>query len=212
MHVESGAAPHALREVASEFGAGLIIVGSTHRGAFGRIALGSTADRVLEDAPCPVMVAPRGFRDEGGGLERIGVAFVDTPGGRSALRVGGAIAKRTGAHLSAYTVIEPHAHETDRERAEQAIAEAIDAYAGNVRAEARVLTTGGVEALVAQSRELDLLVRGCASPGPVRPPLALGLPSRLARQAACPFLIVAAGRERAMLPLFAAGQRDLVAS
>lgn len=212
MHVESGAAPHALREVASEFGAGLIIVGSTHRGAFGRIALGSTADRVLEDAPCPVMVAPRGFRDEGGGLERIGVAFVDTRGGRSALRVGGAIAKRTGAHLSAYTVIEPHAHETDRERAEQAIAEAIDAYAGNVRAEARVLTTGGVEALVAQSRELDLLVRGCASPGPVRPPLALGLPSRLARQAACPFLIVAAGRERAMLPLFAAGQRDLVAS
>src|SRR3712207_257775 len=79
IHVTSESAARALHEVASRVGAGLIVVGSSQRGALGRIALGSTTDRVLDRAPCPVAVAPRGFRDEGTAPERVGVAFVDTP-------------------------------------------------------------------------------------------------------------------------------------
>ncbi len=204
VHVMPGSAAHALQETASDTGAGLILVGSTHRGAVGRITLGTTADRVLDRAPCPVVVVPRGFRDDGTSPQRVGVAFVDTEGGRSALRAGAAIAHGTGASLIAYTVIEPHTHEADRERAESAVERAIADIAGDLHAEARVLTDGGVEALAAQSRQLDFLVRGCRGRGPVRPPLAFELPSKLAARTACPFVIVPPGREEPLVTVFGA--------
>ena len=205
VHVASGGAAYALHEKAVEVGAGLIIVGSTHRGAVGRIALGTTADRVLDHSPGPVAVAPRGFRDEGVIPQRVGVAFVDTPGGRSALRAAAAITEAAGASLIAYTVIEPHTNDFDRERAELAVAEAIGECASHLRSESRVLGEGGIEALVSESRQLDILVRGGRSGGPVRPPLAFGLPSKLARRAACPFVIVPPGREATLVALFRAG-------
>ena len=207
VHVMSGGVAYALHETATDLGAGLIIVGSTHRGALGRITLGTTADRVIDHSPCPVAVAPRDFRDEGSMPQRIGVAFVDTPGGRSALHAGAAIAQCAGASLIAYTVIEPHTHDSDRERAEAALERAIDRYANDVDVQSRVLTDGGVEALVSESRHLDILVRGGRSGGPVRTPLAFGLPSKLARRAACPFVIVPAGREAPLVALFRAGAR-----
>lgn len=202
VHVMSGSVAHALQETASAAGAGLIVVGSTHHGAVGRITLGTTADRVLDRAPCPVVVVPRGFRAENLTARRVGVAFVDTEGGRSALRAGAAIAHCTDASLIAYTVIEPHAHESDRDRAEAAVEQAIADIGREVRAEARVLTSGGVESLAGESRELDFLVRGCRGRGPVRPPLAFGLPSKLAARTACPFVIVPPGREEPLVALF----------
>ncbi len=207
VHVMSGGVAYALHEKAADLGAGLIIVGSTHRGAFGRITLGTTADRVLNHSPCPVAVAPRGFRDEGAMPQRIGVAFVDTPGGRSALHAGASIGQCAGASVIAYTVIEPHAHDADRKRAERALERAIDQYAHHVDVQARVLTDRGVEALLSGSRHLDILVRGGRSGGPVRTPLAFGLPSKLAQRAACPFVIVPAGREEPLVALFGTGAR-----
>lgn len=204
VHVMSGGVAYALHEKAAEGGAGVIIVGSTHRGAFGRITLGTTADRVLDHSPCPVAVAPRGFRDEGTMPQRVGVAFVDTPGGRSALRAGASIAECAGASLIAYTVIETHTHDADRDRAESALARAIAEYAHDLDVQARVLTDRGIEALVSESRQLDILVRGGHGGGPVRTPLAFGLPSKLARRAACPFVIVPAGREEPLVALFSA--------
>jgi nucleotide-binding universal stress UspA family protein len=204
VHVLPGSPAHALQEKASELGAGLIIVGSTHRGAIGSITLGTTADRVLQHAPCPVAVAPRGVRDEDETRQGVAVAFVDTPGGRSALRAGAAIARCAATSLTAYTVIERHTPEADRDRAERAVEEAIAELAGDIEAETRILTDGGVEALVAQSRRHSFLVRGCRTRGPVRPPLAFGLPSKLARQAACPLIIVPPGREEPLEALFGA--------
>jgi nucleotide-binding universal stress UspA family protein len=204
IHVISGSAPHALHETASRVGAGIIVVGSTHRGAVGRIALGNTTDRVIDRAPCPVAVAPRGFRDEVVAPERVGVAFVDTPGGRAALRAGAAIARHTEAGLIAYTVIESHTRNRDRARAEEAVERAIAEHVHDIRCEARVLTDGGVDALVEESRGLDFLVRGSRGYGPVPTPLALGLPSKLARRVACPFVVVPPGVDQPLEALFAA--------
>jgi nucleotide-binding universal stress UspA family protein len=204
VHVMPGSAADALHEKASEVGAGLIIVGSSHRGAVGRITLSTTADRVLRRAPCPVAVAPRGVGDEDAAQQGVAVAFVDTPGGRSALRAGAAIARCAGTSLTAYTVIEPHTHEADRERAEEAIEQAIVDLARDLDTETRVLARGGVEALLAESRRHSFLVRGCRTRGPVRPPLAFGLPSKLARRAACPLIIVPPGREEPLEALFGA--------
>jgi nucleotide-binding universal stress UspA family protein len=208
IHVGFGPAKHALHETASRVGAGLIVLGSTHRGAVGRIAMGSLADRVLGGAPCPVAVGPRGFSDEVGAPERVGVAFVDTPGGWAALRAGAAMARHTGAGLIAYTVIEPHAHDRDRRGAELAVERAIAEHAQDIRSEARVLADGGVDALVGESRELDFLVRGCGGHGPVRRPLAFGLPSKLARRVACPLVVVPPGVDHRLVALFGARAPD----
>jgi nucleotide-binding universal stress UspA family protein len=204
VHVMSGSAPHAVHETASRLGAGIIVVGSTHRGVVGRIALGNTTDRVLNRAPCPVAVAPRGFRDEVVEPERVGVAFVDTPGGWAALRAGAAIARHTEAGLVAYTVIDSHTRKRDRARAEDAVERAIAEHAHDIRCEARVLTDGGVDALGEESRGLDFLVRGSRGHGPVPTPLALGLPSKLARRVSCPFVVVPPGVDQPLVALFAA--------
>jgi nucleotide-binding universal stress UspA family protein len=207
IHVGFGPAKYALHETASRVGAGLIVLGSTHRGAVGRIAMGSLTDRVLGGAPCPVAVGPRGYSDKVVAPQRDGVAFVDTPGGWAALRAGAAMARHTGASLIAYTVIDPHTHETDRHGAEAAVERAIAEHAHDIHSEACVLTDGGVEALVSESHGLDFLVRGSRGHGPVRRPLAFGLPSKLARQVACPLVVVPPGVDQRLVALFAAPAR-----
>lgn len=61
LHVRRGAPHRMLPEVAEAIGADLLIVGATAGGRLHR-RLGSTADRVLRRAPCPVLVVRGGLR------------------------------------------------------------------------------------------------------------------------------------------------------
>lgn len=54
--VEIGAPHRILVRTAEEIGADLIVVGATGSGPFAAELLGSTADRVLRKAPCPVLI------------------------------------------------------------------------------------------------------------------------------------------------------------
>ena len=54
-----------LHDLAAGEGARAIVLGSTHRGPVGRVAVGSTAASLLLEAPCYVAVAPLGFRERG---------------------------------------------------------------------------------------------------------------------------------------------------
>lgn len=202
VHVQSGAPAHVLQETAAELGAGVIVVGSTRRGKLGRIATGTTVDRVLDGAPCPVVIAPSGFRREWGPAPKVGVAFVDTPGGWSALAAGAALARGSGASLVAFTVTDADTDAGDRARAQTAVERALAERAAGLDCEARVLT-GGAAALAAESRNLDFLIRGCRSAGRLRRPLAKEVPSRLATAVECPFMVVAPGREHSLVSLFA---------
>ena len=76
--------------------AGLLVVGSTRRGAVGRVLPGSTAERLMHGAPCPIAIVPPGW-EAGGGLNTIGVAYVDSDEGREALLGGYGLARRAGA-------------------------------------------------------------------------------------------------------------------
>ena len=71
--VPSDSPARALSEVAAAEHADLIVVGSSRRSALGRQLPGTTAERLLRDAPCTVAVAPRGY--SGGDIRRIGVAY-----------------------------------------------------------------------------------------------------------------------------------------
>ena len=202
IRVTCGSPAHALQETASERDAGMIVVGSTHRGKFGRIATGTTADHVLDGAPCPVAVAPSGLGADWGGAGQVGVAFVDTPGGWSALRAGAAIARRMDSRLVAYTVTDTQTDESDRRRAAETVERAIAELASDLDGEARMLA-GGAPALIEASRELDVLVRGSRTQGGLRRPLARELPGRLAGDIACPLVVVRPGNEQPLVSLFA---------
>lgn len=58
-----GYPPDVLVEYAAEIGAGLIVVGSRGRGDLASLVLGSTSHRVLNHAPCDVLVV-RGDTEE----------------------------------------------------------------------------------------------------------------------------------------------------
>lgn len=99
--IADGSPAYALHELAEADGVDLIVVGSTGRGTIGR-TLGTTADRLLHGARCPVAVAPAGYRRRAAEtLERIGVAFCDPEGAR-ALAAAGAIATEWGAALDRF--------------------------------------------------------------------------------------------------------------
>src|SRR6476659_5837734 len=77
--ISSVSAARGLADWAVAEGAGLIVVGSSHRGGIGRILLGSTGEGLTPGAPCPVAVAPLHFHRLGVSLRLIGVAYDGTP-------------------------------------------------------------------------------------------------------------------------------------
>jgi nucleotide-binding universal stress UspA family protein len=61
VHVEKGSPADVLRDLAERGEADLIVLGSTHRAAFGVVAPGSVAEHLLEGARCRLIIAPRGY-------------------------------------------------------------------------------------------------------------------------------------------------------
>ena len=74
-----------LQELAEREDAAAIVIGSSHRGDLGRVFAGTTAERLLHGAPCPVLVAPRGYA--GGELRRIVVGHDGGEEAQGALEV-----------------------------------------------------------------------------------------------------------------------------
>ena len=211
--VGSGSAAHGLDDVAEAEGAEMIVVGSSRRGARRRISPGSTGERLLHGAICPVAVAPRGMRERSAEipLRKIGVAYVDSPEAREALRVASGLAARTGASLRLYTVVAPRAEifapvvgrdaeeaflKTVREDTRAALDAALASLPEGVEADYELLEGDVVDELAAlDEREVDLLVAGSRGYGPVRRVLLGGVARRLIRRAACPLVIVPRGAD-----------------
>ena len=81
------------------------MIGSSRRGGVGRVFAGTTAERLLHGAPCPVAVAPRGFHAlEPGDLGTIAVGYDGSVEARAALV--GAREHRPGASAPELRLIE----------------------------------------------------------------------------------------------------------
>jgi nucleotide-binding universal stress UspA family protein len=208
--VPSSSPARGLAELAEEEGAAMVVAGSHRSGAFGRVASGATAERLLHGSGCPVAVAPRGYRrritDK---LRRIGVAFVDTPDGREAVRHGADLAARSGLPLTLYSVVGVHTNwfvpeavrpeeETVPVEVRKDYQEALDRVLGElpdgVRATGELLYGDVVDELsVVGERGVDLLVCGSRGYGPVRRVLLGTVSAALVRQASVPVLVVPRG-------------------
>jgi nucleotide-binding universal stress UspA family protein len=206
--IGSGSAAHGLDDVAEAEGAEMIVVGSSRRGARRRISPGSTGERLLHGAICPVAVAPRGFRERpiDQQVQRIGVSYLDTTEAREALVFASVLAQRTGAGLRLYSVVARRAEvfapivgrdaeeaylATVRETVQAALEEAIATVPKGISADSELLEGDVVDELAAlDEHEADLLVVGSRSYGPVRRVLLGGVARQLIRRAACPLVVV----------------------
>src|SRR5687768_16800953 len=101
--IEAASPARGLAIALEDLHAGLGVVGATDRGALARTVVGSTAERVIHGAPCPIAVVPHGFA--GGELRNLGVAFTASEEGEQALRSGVALAHAAGAPLRVITVL-----------------------------------------------------------------------------------------------------------
>jgi nucleotide-binding universal stress UspA family protein len=206
-------AARALHEAAEEFGAGLLVVGSTGRGGVGRVLPGSTAQRLMHGAPCPVAVVPRDWT-RGSRLHTIGVAYVDTPEGHRALEDALALARRSGAKVRVlHAAKERGTSGTHGPGDPLTPAEGYEQLASSVRVAAERAVEGatagetGVEVepdvsvgdpadfLIAASENVDLLVCGSRGYGPARAVLLGGVSRRVASEAHCPVIVLARGSE-----------------
>jgi nucleotide-binding universal stress UspA family protein len=222
--LQNTSAPRALHEAAESQDAGLLVVGSTRRGTVGRVLPGSTAERLMHGAPCPIAVVPHGW-EAGGGLRTIGVAYVDTEEGREALRGAHALARRAGATLRVLSAVRNRLAmygETEartagvrgkdfdevegeyRVRAEDAARAAVGGLDGDVPVEVDAFVEDPAEVLIRVSEHLDLLVCGSRAYGPLRAVLLGGVSRRVTADARCPVIVLPRGTEASLEALMAA--------
>jgi nucleotide-binding universal stress UspA family protein len=199
---------HGLHEVAESEDGALIVVGSTHTGRAGRVLPGSTAERLLHGSPCPVAVAPKGYRQRPG-YERgiVGCAYDGSQSARRALEAAHRIAAATGARLRVIRAFQPLAYDTPpgasvslggvgsyndslQDRASDELNAAVAKIDGEPRAEAFFAVGDAGKILVEQSEQLDLLLIGSRGYGPLHSVLIGGVAGRVVREAACPVIVL----------------------
>jgi nucleotide-binding universal stress UspA family protein len=199
----------ALHELAEAEHPLAVVVGASHRGAVGRVFMGSVGASLLSGAPCSIAIAPHEYAArEGTRLLRIGVAYDDSAESQVALAAAASLSQRVHAALSvvavatpspysysgAFEVLTGEEYETgERKHKRQALDRAIERLPPELHAERHLLVGDAAGALAEKAEDLDLLVVGSRGYGPLRRVLLGGVASRLMQTAPCPMLIVPRG-------------------
>lgn len=210
----AAAAPSAaagLHAIAEEEDVDLLVVGSSHRSAAGRILLGSTTSQALNAPPCAVAVAPSGLAERDVPLGRVVVGFDGGREAAAAVAAAARLAADRGAALTVLTVVEPVAsalgwsgayvypeYREDalaiaRRQLEDATADLPD----GLEVDTEIVEGVAARVLIETSERCDLLVLGSRGYGPVRRALLGGVSTRVAGHTASPLLVLprtAAGR------------------
>jgi nucleotide-binding universal stress UspA family protein len=212
-----------VQTVATLEGASLIVIGSSGRGAIGRAFAGTTAERLLHGAPCPVAVAPRGFHSrEPGDIAEISVGYDGSAEAKAALVGARTIARVRGARLRLVEVLDAMWMGTpalmsgpgyiltpdDMEgRARKHLAETASGLAADVPTVPVVVVGAPEQVLAEESKSADLMVVGSRGYGPHRAVLVGSVSGRLVRESACPVIVVPRGIEAPLEELFAAASQ-----
>lgn len=186
-----------LHRQAEEQGADLIIVGSCGRSLFGRAMIGDDTRAALNGAPCAVAIAARGYAEHPTPIAKVGVGYNDSPESKNALLAARSVAEPTRASLHVLEVVSIPTY-AYAGMVPPALGEGIESMIREANARLSKLPdvdgravyglTG--EELAAFSDEVDVLVVGSRSYGPLRR-LVLGSTSDfLERHARCSLLVL----------------------
>jgi len=199
----------ALHTLAVQEGASLIVIGSSHRGAVGRVFAGTTAERLLHGAPCPVAVVPRGPA-HGESISRIAVGWDRSVESGAAVNAATAIARALQSELRIVEVLDLHRAGTPaiipgsgaalaaHQPAAHARTRLEELRAGlppDTNAETSLVLGDPVAELTQLSEGADLLVLGSRGYGPHRAVLLGGVSGRVMSRSACPVIVVPRGIE-----------------
>ena len=205
--LEGLSAAQALQEVAQAENSSLLVVGTGRRPA-----LGSTAQRLLHGAPCPVAAVPHEWRRRA--LRTIGVAIADPDSDQEVLAAAHAFAVRAQGRLRVITVVHmtpamyayteastpvhPAREVADLEGESRALAErtvrrAVAGLGDAVPIDVDAFVGDPGEMLVELSERVDLLVCGSRGYGPLRAVLLGSVSRRLVAEAHCPVLVLPRG-------------------
>ncbi len=187
-----------LHRQAEDQGADLLVVGSCSRGPFGRAMLGDDTRAALNGSPCAVAIAARGYAARAGNpIAKVGVAYNGSPESERALAKAREVAEPTRAQIEVLEVVAIPSYAFTGLMA-PSIGDSIDLML--TEANAGLSKLPGVvgravyglagEELAAFGKDVDLLVVGSRSYGPVRR-LVLGSTSEyLERHARCSLLVL----------------------
>lgn len=189
-----------LARVAAARNADVIVVGSSHRAGVGLMLPGSTGERLLHDTVRAVAIVPRYWRPtHTGPLVRIGCGYDESRQSEAALDTATALTRIGGGELDVVHAFWSSALGgpigvavlADLEaRARAEVTDAVHALPKDVSAHATALVDDPGRALVASSRELDVLVLGSRGKGPLTAAVTGSVSTHVIRGAACPVLVV----------------------
>lgn len=185
--VESASASRGLHEFAERIRPQMIVLGSSEHSTVGRISPDSTVEQILNGAPAPVAVAPRGYRRRGGSIRRLAVAFDGQRESRNALAVASQLVQRLGGSLRLVCVTV---------KADGELQTALDRAAAAAPNGVKVITELIVDEIPSDTltdlpgEYPDLLVCGSRGYGLSRQVLLGSVSTQLVRKAAYPVLVV----------------------
>lgn len=202
--VASQAPARALYEAAADEDALMVVVGSDHRGALGRVLPGSAGRSLLHGAPCAVVVAPKGYAEQDEHrLVRIGVAFDGSPESWTALETGiGLTARLHGSILlvaaamppqygyGSLTLIAEGGHENAERSKHRTLRMAAERIPAGMQSDTRLLNGDPVHVIAEVTEELDLLLMGSRGYGPLRRTLLGSVAAGVIARAACPVAVL----------------------
>lgn len=205
----------ALYELIESENATLVVVGSSRRGPMGRVVLGSVTASLLNGAPCPVLVAPRGYAvQQERRMRRLAVAFDGSAEAWAALETATGLAERIHGDLTILTVAEmpPYGYSAalsaltaeeyqslEKQEKRRILDLSLDRFPGDLSVEGRLLTGDPGSALTEAAKGFDLLVIGSRGYGALRRTLLGSVSAHVVRRAPCPALVLA--RTTGMDPL-----------
>ncbi|MGA6828729.1 universal stress protein [Nitrospira sp. NS4] len=205
----------------------LIVVGTKGKTGLAHVLLGSTAERVIRTAPCPVLAVRAEPSDQAGkdshpcagvGLHRVLVPVDFSDCSLEALEYAALLAQRSGSSLSLLHVLEPVSYGLDftlslerkrgemRERLTQRLAGFVEALAGaKITADSHVRGGLPADSILDSARTLpaDVIVMGTHGRRGLSHALSGSVTEAVLRQSRCPVLTVRS-------PKFAAGHRRVI--
>jgi nucleotide-binding universal stress UspA family protein len=164
-----------LHEEAEELDADLLVVGSCSHGAFGRAMLGDDTRGALNGASCAVAIASLGYAQHPAPLTNVGVGYDGSEESQAALAMARRLAAPTGATVHALEVVSIPTYAYSGlmppaigESIEIMVQEASGRMKGLPDVEGRAVYGMTGEELAAFSEQVDILIVGSRSYGPVR--------------------------------------------
>lgn len=186
-----------LHAEAERLGADLLVVGSCGRGAFGRVMLGDDTRAALNGASCAVAIAARGYFEHPTPIANVGVAYNGSPESKAALAKAREVAAPTHATVHALEVVSIPSYAYSGLVAPN-LGDSIDTLLDD--AKQRLGALEGVdgravyglpgEELAAFGGEVDVLVVGSRSYGPLRRLVVGSTSDFLQRHARCSLLVL----------------------